>query len=229
MLAIINQKVTITRIPNIKVEDTIMVVFTKDGCGEDGLYYKNEYNFVICSNGNSYVQPCAPGTRNSGSSHYTPGFYYGYSNFCDVNLVDFGYAANAYAHGYGKKPSYGGKQDHYFGEENYHKSGYAHQQKGYGQKNAGYQAKTHEYETKARYETSHKYEGAKSYGAPAKNYGVPAYHQQPKYDVPVGYDTPHANRKVAAGKAYGYKEETAYGHKEGYQTRNTYGYKKPEY
>ena len=39
------------------------------------------------------MQPCAPGTRNSGHANYAPGYYYGYSDFCDVNLVDFGYAA----------------------------------------------------------------------------------------------------------------------------------------
>ena len=67
-------------------------------CGNDGLYYNNAESFVICSNGNSYVQPCAPGTRNSGHNNFHAGNYYEYSHFCDVNLNDYGYA-----HGHGKK------------------------------------------------------------------------------------------------------------------------------
>ena len=62
-------------------------------CGRDGLYYMDASTFVFCSNGNAYYQPCAPGTRNSGQNKFSPGFYYGYSEFCDVNLVDFGYGA----------------------------------------------------------------------------------------------------------------------------------------
>ena len=51
---------------------------------------------MYCSNGNPYVQPCAPGTRNSGDGTYNPGYYYGYSDFCNVNLVDYGYGPDAY-------------------------------------------------------------------------------------------------------------------------------------
>jgi len=62
-------------------------------CGNDGLYFRDEKSFVFCSNGNSYVQPCAPGTRNSPYEKYSYGKNYDYRDFCDVNLVDGGYAA----------------------------------------------------------------------------------------------------------------------------------------
>ena len=32
-----------------------------DKCQADGLYFRDDRSFVFCSNGNSYVQPCAPG------------------------------------------------------------------------------------------------------------------------------------------------------------------------
>ena len=67
-------------------------------CGNDGLYFRDEKSFVFCSNGNSYVQPCAPGTRNSPYQKYSHGATYSYRDFCDVNLVDEGYAAKHAAH-----------------------------------------------------------------------------------------------------------------------------------
>jgi len=75
-------------------------------CGNDGLYYKDHYSFVICSNGNSYEQPCAPGTRNSEYGRYNPGNNYSYRDFCDVNLVDYGYGAQSPSYGY-VAPVYG--------------------------------------------------------------------------------------------------------------------------
>ena len=72
-----------------------------DKCDKDGFYYKNEKSFVICSNNNAYVQPCAPGSRNSPYEKYNSGKAYYYRDFCDVNLVDHGYAAKHY--GYDKK------------------------------------------------------------------------------------------------------------------------------
>merc|ERR1711893_168556 len=67
-------------------------------CEKDGLYYRDHTSFVLCSNGNSYVQPCAPGTRNSGYDKYSYGGHYSYRDFCDVNLVDYGYAARRAVH-----------------------------------------------------------------------------------------------------------------------------------
>ena len=75
-------------------------------CSADGLYYKDEDSFVSCSNGNHYVQPCAPGTKNSGYDNYRPGGAYGFRDFCDVNLVDSGYSARHY-HGYDGYGGYG--------------------------------------------------------------------------------------------------------------------------
>merc|ERR1712226_318792 len=37
-------------------------------CGNDGFYYNDANSFVICSNGNAYYQPCAPGSKNKGHS-----------------------------------------------------------------------------------------------------------------------------------------------------------------
>ena len=42
-------------------------------CGPDGLYYRDENSFVLCSNAKGYIQPCAPGTRNAGLADYEPG------------------------------------------------------------------------------------------------------------------------------------------------------------
>ena len=75
-------------------------------CDNDGLYYRDHKSFVICSNGNSYVQPCAPGTRNSVYDKYAFGGYYSYADFCDVNLTDFGYAAKRAAYGYAARKKY---------------------------------------------------------------------------------------------------------------------------
>lgn len=73
-------------------------------CGNDGFYYRDHYSFVICSNGNSYVQPCAPGSRNSAYGRYSHGHTYHYRDFCDVNLVDYGAGARRpYYH----RPAYG--------------------------------------------------------------------------------------------------------------------------
>ena len=69
----------------------------EDTCDNDGFYYKDEENFVMCSNGYAFVQPCAPGTRNSGYINFAQGQSYYYRDFCDVNLVDEGYGVQ---HGY---------------------------------------------------------------------------------------------------------------------------------
>ena len=92
-------------------------------CGKDGIYYMDEKSFVFCSNGNSYTQPCAPGSRNSPYQTYSYGGKYDYRDFCDVNLVDEGYSARKalYSH-YPKLPyvnyGYGGR-DVVYGRANY--------------------------------------------------------------------------------------------------------------
>ena len=76
-------------------------------CDQDGFYYKDYYSFVICSNNNAYVQPCAPGSRNSGHDSYDYGDNYYYRDFCDVNLVDHGYGAQGhYSYGHDKNDSH---------------------------------------------------------------------------------------------------------------------------
>jgi hypothetical protein len=68
----------------------------EDKCGDDGLYFRDESSFVFCSNGNSYVQPCAPGTKNSGYAKFTAGDEVAYRDFCDVNMVDGEYMQKTY-------------------------------------------------------------------------------------------------------------------------------------
>jgi len=85
-------------------------------CGNDGFYYRDHYSFIICSNGNSYVQPCAPGSRNSHYGRYSHGHNYYYRDFCDINLVDKGAGVRRPyyppAHGYG---GYGPGHGHGYG------------------------------------------------------------------------------------------------------------------
>jgi len=66
-------------------------------CVADGLYYRDDTTFVICSNGYPHEQPCPPGTKTSGSPRYQAGYYYGYTDLCSVNLVDYGYGPEYYA------------------------------------------------------------------------------------------------------------------------------------
>lgn len=137
-------------------------------CGADGFYYNDQGSFVMCSNGNSYVQPCAPGSRNSDQSAYSSGNTYTYRDFCDVNLVDYGYnlahGNRGYSNdgygsndvgykyqdsGYGKGSSGGygsnsgyGNTNAGYGNDGYgntHQSGYGStQQSGYGNPHSGY-------------------------------------------------------------------------------------------
>ena len=75
-------------------------------CGNDGFYYNDYNSFVICSNGNAYIQPCAPGSKNSGHDRFHYGSSYSYREFCDVNLVDDGYNLKYgyQGHGYESAP-----------------------------------------------------------------------------------------------------------------------------
>ena len=51
----------------------------------------------MCSNGYPHEQPCPPGTKTSGSPSYKAGYYYGYTDLCSVNLVDYGLGPEHYA------------------------------------------------------------------------------------------------------------------------------------
>ena len=103
-------------------------------CDNDGLYFRDEKSFVFCSNGNSYVQPCAPGTRNSAYGKYSYGNKYNYRDFCDVNLVDDGYAAKR-SYGYDRDYDYGYDRDYSYGRRDY---GYGRRDYGYGRRDYGY-------------------------------------------------------------------------------------------
>ena len=65
-------------------------------CTIDGLYYKNEMSYVVCSNGYASHQPCPPGTKTEKFPSYKAGYYYGASDLCSINLVDFGYPPRSY-------------------------------------------------------------------------------------------------------------------------------------
>jgi len=77
---------------------SVLSVFIIGGCDNDGFYFHDEGSITICSNGNQYRQICAPGTRNKESGHYGHGNSYARSEFCTVNLNDYGYGASR--HGY---------------------------------------------------------------------------------------------------------------------------------
>ena len=65
-------------------------------CSIDGLYYKDDMSYVVCSNGYASYQPCPPGTKTDKFPSYKAGYYYGSSDLCSVNLVDFGYGPYSY-------------------------------------------------------------------------------------------------------------------------------------
>jgi len=65
-------------------------------CKIDGLYYKDETSFVVCSNGYASYQPCPPGTKTDKFPSYKAGYYYGSSDLCSMNLVDYGYSPYSY-------------------------------------------------------------------------------------------------------------------------------------
>src|SRR6218665_3488264 len=92
-------------------------------CRSDGYYYHDKGSIVLCSNGNSYRQPCAPGTLNKDSSHYSQGKSYSYADFCNVNLNDYGYGASRPNHQhytyYQSEPEY-----HRYGYHAYHQPGH---------------------------------------------------------------------------------------------------------
>merc|ERR1711894_754093 len=90
-------------------------------CGNDGFYYNDANSFVICSNGNAYYQPCAPGSKNKGHSHYTHGGKYGVADFCGVNLVDYGYGAHKGGYGHSHGHSHGNR-----GHSVGHSTSYSH-------------------------------------------------------------------------------------------------------
>ena len=72
-------------------EEWCLHLVLSDKCAADGFYLRDAESFIICSNGNAFVQRCAPGSKSSGVGKLVNGKYYSHSDFCDVNLVDQGY------------------------------------------------------------------------------------------------------------------------------------------
>jgi len=79
---------------------------------------------VICSNGNAYEQPCAPGSRNSGYDNFRSGGHYNYRDFCDINLVDYGAGIPHGGYGYGAGYGHDGGNGAYGGAHGGHHGGY---------------------------------------------------------------------------------------------------------
>ena len=146
--------------------DYDVFISTPGKCGNDGFYYNDKYSFIICSNGNAYTQKCAPGSVNSGYSHYEYGKQYYYHDFCDVNLVDEGYAAH--------HAGYYGPYDGYHGVNRYDGYGYGdHYGAGYGNgygydRDYGYGGyhgyEGHGYHAEGHYGTKYDYERPRYYG-----------------------------------------------------------------
>jgi hypothetical protein len=161
------------------------------GCTTDGLYYYDDTMFVICSNGYPHEQPCPPGTKTSGSPKYQAGYYYGYTDLCSVNLVDYGYGPEYYApkgypvagDGYAadKKESYGDKGAGY--------GGYASDKGAYGKDS--YAAKNREY-------------GSFDYSGSAKKDAYPKDNRQP-YNA----DTHHQRSAYPQTDIYSAKDSYA--------------------
>ncbi len=62
----------------------------------DGLYYVDDYNFAFCTGGKKVVQKCAEGSANPPLDYFKDGNYYGFYDFCSVNLIANGYNAQPY-------------------------------------------------------------------------------------------------------------------------------------
>ena len=142
---------------------------------KDGLYYKDEYSFVFCSNDYNYVQPCSPGTRNSEYEKFNYGDKYSYRDFCDVNLVDGGYASHD---GYGYeyvKPSYNGPKY----EEPEYKEPQTYDGPAEPKYEPKYEPEPQNYDAPPKYEAPKyeepEYKPAPEYKEPEKSYGEPSY------------------------------------------------------
>ena len=82
------------------------IVCAKGSCFDDGFYYLDSSSFVVCSNKQVFILPCAAGSQNSKFRKYVKGDSYAYRDFCDINLVDDGYTAD-HAAKHQQKNSYG--------------------------------------------------------------------------------------------------------------------------
>jgi len=168
-------------------------------CEHDGFYYRNENSFVVCSNNNAYVQPCAPGSRNSGYEQYSSGNAYSYRDFCDVNLVDHGYGVKG--SGYDDSKHYGNNNGNNNGYDK--RSGYA--DKSYGGKQVGGYGRQYD---DVSYGKRDAYNGA--------TYNGPAYD---RYERP-SYNNGGSQRRADRGY---YGDYDRYNRQEYYPTDRYYG------
>jgi len=91
-------------------------------CAVDGYFLHDAYSFVMCSNGQAYIQPCAPGTRNNPARFHSGGHPYASSDFCNENLNDrgagvprhFSYGLDALPYGYLPVPYYGAAAGYHY-------------------------------------------------------------------------------------------------------------------
>jgi hypothetical protein len=186
-------------------------------CGNDGFYYNDYNSFVICSNGNAHIQPCAPGSKNSANSNYNYGSSYNYRDFCDVNLVDDGYTLKHGSYNTG----YHGNRAATYG----HNAGYG--------VNSGYGADTG-YGRDAGYGANTGYGINSDYGIDA-GYGVNAgYGINSGYGIDAGYGVNSAYGYNAPVKGAGYGSNNfGYSGQNGYagynNNRHVGSYQRTEY
>merc|ERR1712226_320877 len=179
-------------------------------CGNDGFYYNDANSFVICSNGNAYYQPCAPGSKNKGHSHYTHGGKYGVADFCGVNLVDYGYGAHKGGYGHSHGHSHGNR-----GHSVGHSTSYSHTSHG-----------THGSHGNRGHSHGHSGYGVQnSYGSHGHNAGYGSHGHSAGYGThghSAGYGTHGHNAYGHAAVSHGSYGQTAgygtHGHNAGYGT-----------
>merc|ERR1712226_103015 len=103
-------------------------------CGNDGFYYNDANSFVICSNGNAYYQPCAPGSKNKGHSHYTHGGKYGDGAHKGGYGHSHGHSHGNRGHSVGHSTSYSHTSHGTHGSHG--NRGHSHGHSGYGVQNS---------------------------------------------------------------------------------------------
>lgn len=155
-------------------------------CSIDGLYYKDEKSFVVCSNGYASYQPCPPGTKTDKFPSYTAGYYYGSSDLCSMNLVDYGYSPHSYMPhvvSHDKKPqtSYEEKPVTY-GSETPRKDTYPPSY-------SSYDSPKDPYPPPPSYDSSSSHDAHAGY-PPETSYQLPVYHPPSTYAVDDQYPAP---------------------------------------